>query len=282
MASATASAPTSPSSGAMIRNAITEKKTDATLTTNVNLSVDGHISNEELVKHMRLQKEWHKACCFTQQGQTLASTFNPNELPQEEIRTLLTAFDDRDTTVGRGVILCRTHYEVHRFHGDLIYGRRMGQQPLDSTGFALCRIKQSKNPVVNTGQAVASTTPSAAAATAAASSASSASSGSASANGGGGGAGAGSSSSSTGPAPANDAAAAPSAAEKKQEKPTTEASSSSSSSIAVSGGGGGAPPSTTEKGDFVYFVITYVSPAVSARIVPQLMNFATKFVKYIK
>ncbi len=39
------------------------------------------------------------------------------------IRKLLKAYDDRDTTVGEGFMLQGVHFEVHRFHPPLIYGR---------------------------------------------------------------------------------------------------------------------------------------------------------------
>ena len=53
------------------------------------------------------------------------------------------AFADRDTTVGEGFFINNVHFDVHRFHPPLIYGRRGG--PDDGEGIALCRFKP-KNP----------------------------------------------------------------------------------------------------------------------------------------
>ena len=49
----------------------------------------------------------------------------------------MNAFADRDTTVGEGFFINNEHYDVHRFHTPLIYGRRGG--PDDGEGIALCR-----------------------------------------------------------------------------------------------------------------------------------------------
>ena len=53
------------------------------------------------------------------------------------------AFADRDTTVGEGFFVNNVHFDVHRFHPPLIYGRRGG--PDDGEGIALARYKP-KNP----------------------------------------------------------------------------------------------------------------------------------------
>ena len=53
-------------------------------------------------------------------------------------RSALTrSYDSRDATVGAGFTVCGEHFEVHRFHGDLIYGRRGDAE--DGEGIALCR-----------------------------------------------------------------------------------------------------------------------------------------------
>jgi hypothetical protein len=36
----------------------------------------------------------------------------------------LKAYDSRDNTIGAGFILLNEHYDVHRWHPPLIYGRR--------------------------------------------------------------------------------------------------------------------------------------------------------------
>ena len=54
------------------------------------------------------------------------------------------AYNDRDTTVGEGFFINNEHFDVHRFHPPLVYGRRGG--PDDGEGIALCRIKP-KSPI---------------------------------------------------------------------------------------------------------------------------------------
>ena len=49
------------------------------------------------------------------------------------------ALDDRDTTVGEGFFINDEHFDVHRFHPPLVYGRRGG--PDDGEGIALCKFR---------------------------------------------------------------------------------------------------------------------------------------------
>ena len=59
------------------------------------------------------------------------------------VRFYVNAYADRDTTVGEGFFINDEHFDVHRFHPPLIYGRRGG--PDDGEGIALCRFKP-RNP----------------------------------------------------------------------------------------------------------------------------------------
>ena len=54
-------------------------------------------------------------------------------------RFYVQAYEDRDTTVGEGFFINNVHFDVHRFHPPLIYGRRGG--PDDGEGIAFCRFK---------------------------------------------------------------------------------------------------------------------------------------------
>lgn len=47
------------------------------------------------------------------------------------------AFADRDVTVGEGFFVNNEHYDVHRFHPPLVYGRR--GTPDEGEGIALCK-----------------------------------------------------------------------------------------------------------------------------------------------
>ena len=49
------------------------------------------------------------------------------------------AYADRDVTIGDGFFINKEHFDVHRFHPPLIYGRR--GTPDEGEGIALCRFK---------------------------------------------------------------------------------------------------------------------------------------------
>jgi len=55
----------------------------------------------------------------------------------------LTAMDERDPTIGKGFVFNGKHFDVHRFHVPLVYGRRGGPDggPDESEGICLARIK---------------------------------------------------------------------------------------------------------------------------------------------
>ena len=64
------------------------------------------------------------------------------------IRFYVNAYADRDCTVGEGFFINNEHFDVHRFHPPLIYGRRGG--PDDGEGIALCKYRP-RAPVENEG-----------------------------------------------------------------------------------------------------------------------------------
>ena len=43
---------------------------------------------------------------------------------KEELAPFLKAYDNRDNVIGSGFVLLGEHYDVHRWHPPLIYGRR--------------------------------------------------------------------------------------------------------------------------------------------------------------
>jgi len=59
----------------------------------------------------------------------------------------LTAMNDRDTTIGKGFTFCGYHFDVHRFHPPLVYGRRGGPEggPEDAEGICLARLSHAGN-----------------------------------------------------------------------------------------------------------------------------------------
>ena len=99
----------------------------------------------ELLQRLQQEKDWHKSAIFTDRGQIIAA--NKATLLPDEIKFYIQSFEDRDTTVGEGFFINNEHFDVHRFHPPLIYGRRGG--PDEGEGIALCRVK----PRTNTGAA---------------------------------------------------------------------------------------------------------------------------------
>ncbi|EAR82684.1 hypothetical protein TTHERM_01093500 (macronuclear) [Tetrahymena thermophila SB210] len=74
--------------------------------------------NDALMK----EDEWAKAIIFDQNLNIITHKNCPASV--EELRPYLTAFDSRDNTIGAGFELLGEHYDVHRFHPPLVYGRR--------------------------------------------------------------------------------------------------------------------------------------------------------------
>ena len=88
------------------------------------------------MQKLQQEKDWHRSAVFTDKGQVIGA--NKCSLLPDEIKFYLQAYDDRDTTVGEGFFINNEHFDVHRFHPPLIYGRRGG--PDEGEGIALCRI----------------------------------------------------------------------------------------------------------------------------------------------
>ena len=95
-------------------------------------------------ERLAAEKDWHKSIVFTSKKNIIES--HKCELQEDEIEFYVRAFEDRDITVGNGFFVNGEHFDVHRFHPPLIYGRRGG--PEEGEGVALCRIKP-KNPQDN-------------------------------------------------------------------------------------------------------------------------------------
>ena len=51
--------------------------------------------------------------------------------------------EDRDKTIGPGFRLGGEHFDIHRFHPPLVYGRRGGAD--EGEGIAYCRVKSKVN-----------------------------------------------------------------------------------------------------------------------------------------
>lgn len=99
--------------------------------------VEATSSGSDLLTKLKAEPDWHMSVVFTDKQQVLAT--NKAELQTDEIEFYVNAYADRDTTVGEGFFVNNVHFDVHRFHPPLIYGRRGG--PDDGEGIALCRFK---------------------------------------------------------------------------------------------------------------------------------------------
>ena len=113
-------------------------------------------SFSDLLTKLQGEKDWHRSAIFTDAGETIATnkaTLLPDEIKYAFhsysprlfihnilfIRFYIQAYNDRDTTVGEGFFINNEHFDVHRFHPPLVYGRRGG--PDDGEGIGLCRVK---------------------------------------------------------------------------------------------------------------------------------------------
>ena len=94
-------------------------------------------ANTELLAKLRSEKDWNMSCIISDKETVIVD--NGCNLQPDEIKFYVNAYEDRDTTVGEGFFINNLHFDVHRFHPPLIYGRRGG--PDDGEGIALCRFK---------------------------------------------------------------------------------------------------------------------------------------------
>lgn len=94
-------------------------------------------NHTDLLNKLKQEKDWNMSCIFTDAAKVVVD--NGCHLKTDELKFYVSAFNDRDTTVGEGFFVNDLHFDVHRFHPPLIYGRRGG--PDDGEGIALCRFK---------------------------------------------------------------------------------------------------------------------------------------------
>lgn len=85
---------------------------------------------------LKQQTEWNKALIVDEAGEVLGATVSVKD---GEVKAFLSAFNDRDVTVGKGFVLCGNHFDVHRWYEDLIYGRRGDAER--GEGICLHRVK---------------------------------------------------------------------------------------------------------------------------------------------
>ena len=100
--------------------------------------------NKDLSKYLEEMEDWYRAVIFDSDGTEIAKK-NVDKVDSKELKDFLTAMDDRDTTIGKGFVFNTKHFDVHRFHVPLVYGRRGGPEggPEDCEGICLARIKSN-------------------------------------------------------------------------------------------------------------------------------------------
>ena len=98
---------------------------------------------ERIGDELAKMQEWAKAIIFDNEGRVIAS--KGLAVDQKELQPYLHALESRDLTIGAGFILNKQHFDVHRFHPPLVYGRRGG--PDEGEGIALCQALRDGVPV---------------------------------------------------------------------------------------------------------------------------------------
>ena len=136
------------------------------------------VENPDMRQLLAAQTEWHRAVAFDSQGAIIGATCQPSAAEITCVRDsvavkfaeadccdipflpprlsspalssacmqlcvfyrseLAKSYDNRDATVGKGFTLCGDHFDVHRFHSELIYGRRGDSET--GEGIAMCRV----------------------------------------------------------------------------------------------------------------------------------------------
>jgi len=95
------------------------------------LGLDGKLLKQELDK----MDEWARAVVFDETAKVIAEKNCQSNT--SELSAYLSAYSSRDVTIGAGFVLGGDHFDVHRFHPPLIYGRR-GDADVGE-GISLCR-----------------------------------------------------------------------------------------------------------------------------------------------
>ena len=72
---------------------------------------------------------------FNDQGVVLAQKNCPAK--KDELTAYFRAYDSRDNTIGEGFTLLGDHFDVHRYHPPLIYGRRGDSETGEGISLAL-------------------------------------------------------------------------------------------------------------------------------------------------
>lgn len=85
-------------------------------------------------------EDWYRAVIFDTNCKTVG--VKNCKVDEKELSEFLTAMRDRDTTIGKGFRFLGNHFDVHRYHPPLVYGRRGGPEggPDEAEGICLARV----------------------------------------------------------------------------------------------------------------------------------------------
>jgi len=86
-------------------------------------------------------EDWYRTIIFDSNCKVVAAKNCKGD--EKELTEFLSAMKDRDTTIGKGFRFMGNHFDVHRFHPPLVYGRRGGPEggPDEAEGICLARVK---------------------------------------------------------------------------------------------------------------------------------------------
>jgi hypothetical protein len=92
--------------------------------------------------------QWAKAVIFTEKGIVATKGCKPKF---EELTAYFKAYESRDETIGRGThrntlgfVLLGEHYDVHRYHPPLVYGRRGNAETGEGISCAVGKSKKGE------------------------------------------------------------------------------------------------------------------------------------------
>ncbi len=82
--------------------------------------------------------EWHKAAIFTESEVLAHKNCEPS---LEDLKPFFSSCESRDLTIGKGFVFTGDHFEVHRWHPPLVYGRRGDAETGEGICFGLAHDK---------------------------------------------------------------------------------------------------------------------------------------------
>eukprot|EP00697_Spironema_sp_BW2_P005012 gnl/Spiro4/16763_TR9026_c0_g1_i1.p1 gnl/Spiro4/16763_TR9026_c0_g1~~gnl/Spiro4/16763_TR9026_c0_g1_i1.p1 ORF type:complete len:177 (-),score=17.70 gnl/Spiro4/16763_TR9026_c0_g1_i1:162-662(-) len=70
------------------------------------------------------KQDWARALLFDHEGNVMGQKWAGILPSRQEIHNLMTLLDNRDHTIGHGIMVSGQHFECHRWYPHMCYGRR--------------------------------------------------------------------------------------------------------------------------------------------------------------